>query len=96
MKWRAASGLMGRMFLNYGLIAISVRMLARGSYIGVGITDALIAWFGFTMLQNVTKADSRLEKVGYALGGCAGSLLGLWVTSGHLSEIRDMLRTLVS
>lgn len=68
------------MCLNYGLNAISIRLLARGSYLGVGATDAAIAWFGFTMVKQVAAAETTLDKVGYTVGGVIGSMIGIWVT----------------
>lgn len=68
--------------LNYGLIAMSIRYLAAGSYLGLGITDGLIAFYGFTLIQKVASAESFIERVCYALGGTCGSLLGLWLTRG--------------
>jgi hypothetical protein len=67
------------MFCNYLMIAISFRMLAKASYVGVGITDALIAWWGFTMTQRIGQAQSMREQVGYTVGGICGSLAGLWL-----------------
>ena len=64
------------MFLNYGLNAISFRMLARGSYLGVASTDALIAWWGFTMVKRIGDAQSTSEKVGYTVGGLSAACWG--------------------
>lgn len=66
--------------LNYGLIAMSIRYLAAGSYLGLGVTDGLIAFYGFTIIQRVAQADTLVERIAYALGGTARSLLGLWLT----------------
>lgn len=81
MKWRSASVLFLLMAGNYLLNAISFRMLARGSYVGLGVADAALAWWGFTMLQHVARADTLLEKLFYTAGGIVGSLLGLRFTS---------------
>jgi hypothetical protein len=72
--------LAGLMFVSYGLIAVSFRMLALGSYWGLGITDGLVAWWGFTTVKRIQKAETVWEQIGYTMGGIAGSLLGLWVT----------------
>lgn len=80
MKWRGAAKLMVLMATNYGLNAVSIRLLARGSYLGVAGTDALIAWCGFTMFKQIGGADTWLEKLGYVMGGIAGSMIGMWVT----------------
>lgn len=67
-------------FLNYGLICMSIRYLAAGSYLGLAITDGAVAFCGFTIMQHVAKAETKLEQAGYVLGGIAGSMLGLWLT----------------
>jgi hypothetical protein len=67
------------MFVNYGLNSLSFRMLAKASYIGVGTTDALIAWWGFTMVRRIGEASTKRAQIGYTIGGIAGSLLGLWM-----------------
>ncbi len=72
--------LAGLQFVNYGLIAMSIRYLTAGSYVGLGITDGLIAFWGFSIIQRVASADTRLERGGYVIGGICGSLLGLWLT----------------
>jgi hypothetical protein len=79
--WKRSAWLLVLMFLNYGLNAVSIRLLAKANYLGVAATDAAIAWYGFTMMKNVQQANTRLEKVGYTIGGVLGSLLGLWVTT---------------
>ncbi len=78
-NWKNALVLAALMFVNYGLNAVSFRFIQHTSYVGVGVTDAVIAWYGFTMVQNIGKADTTLEKVGYTIGGIVGSILGLWL-----------------
>lgn len=68
------------MFVNYALNAVSFRLLARGNYLGVGASDALIAWWGFSMTKRVAQAETRLEQLGYTIGGICGSVFGLWLT----------------
>lgn len=81
MKWRSSAILFGLMMANYLLNAVSFRMLARGSYVGVGVSDAALAWWGFTMMQRVAKAETWMEQVAYTAGGIVGSLIGLRLTS---------------
>ncbi len=68
------------MFLNYGLNAISIRLLTKGNYLGVGVTDAFIAGFGFWMINEVAHTPTVAAFAGYVLGGVSGSLTGLWLT----------------
>ena len=79
-KWREAGVLALLLAANYGLNTIAFRMVARGSYVGVAISDSLIAWWGFAMVKRIHQADTKLEKFGYILGGVIGSLLGLRLT----------------
>jgi hypothetical protein len=69
------------MFVNYALNAISFRMIQRVSYVGVALSDALIAWWGFTMIQHINKAETKKEQIGYTIGGILGSVLGLYLTT---------------
>lgn len=75
--WRFAA----LQFVYYGLNAISFRYLARGSYVGLALSDAALACWTFSMIRHVANADGWREQVGYTLGGIAGSLLGLWLTT---------------
>jgi hypothetical protein len=79
-NWRNAAMLFLLMGVNYGLITVGLRMVAKGSYTGVAISDALIAWWGFSIVQRIGKAETLLEKVLYTAGGVSGSLLAMWVT----------------
>lgn len=72
--------LFGMMCLNYGLNTISFRMIAKGSYLGAATTDALIAAFGFWMIQEVAHTQTWGAFVGYVCGGVTGTLIGLWLT----------------
>ena len=77
---KVAALLFAMMCLNYCLNTISFRMIARGSYLGTGATDAVIAAFGFWMIQEVSHTQTWLAFAGYVLGGTTGSILGLWLT----------------
>lgn len=68
------------MCLNYALNTISFRMIARGSYLGTAVADALIAAFGFWMINEVAHAQTMVAFGGYVSGGVAGSMIGLWLT----------------
>ncbi len=68
------------MFANYGLNAASFRYVARGNYLGVASTDAVIALFGFYMIQEVAHTQTWIACLGYVSGGVLGSLAGMWLT----------------
>ncbi len=80
MPWRNAGMLFVLMVVNYGLNTVAFRMVARGSYIGVAASDAMLAWWGFAMVKRITVADSRIEKLAYVVGGVLGSLIALRLT----------------
>lgn len=68
------------MFLNYGLVVVNTRMIARGSYRGTALSDAAIAILGFTLIRHVAETDALTAMAGYVMGGVSGSMLGLWLT----------------
>jgi hypothetical protein len=74
------------MFLNYGLLCINYRMVARGSYLGTAWSDAAVAALGFTLIRHVAEADSILAQAGYVCGGVCGSMLGLWLTRTPIAK----------
>ncbi len=76
----------GLMFLNYSLICVNTRMIARGSYLGTMCTDAAIAVLGFTLIRHVVAAEALVAQVGFVCGGVSGSLLGLWLTRHHETQ----------
>ena len=80
MPWRNAGMLFLLMVAYYGMVTISFRMVARGSYLGVATSDTFIAWWGFVMVKRIIVAESRGEKAAYVAGGVLGSQIALWVT----------------
>jgi hypothetical protein len=79
LKWKSAARLGCLLFFSYFMNAVSFRMLARTSYAGVAASDALLAWYAFTMVKRIGDADTLLEKFGYTVGGILGSLSGMWL-----------------
>lgn len=68
------------MFVNYGLLCVNYRMVARGSYWGTAWTDAAISGLGFTLIRQVAEANTLVAQAGYIIGGVCGSMLGLYLT----------------
>lgn len=68
------------MALQYGLIVVNTRMIARGSYLGTIGTDACIATNGLFLTKFAVEATAWPEKIAYVVGGCVGSALALWMT----------------
>ena len=54
----------GLMFLNYGLVCINMRMVARGSYVGTASSDAAIAVLGFTLILQVAETNAIVAQLG--------------------------------
>lgn len=73
--------LCGLMIANYTLIAMNMRFVAHGNYLGTATTDAAIAFGGFTLLKLIEKSEQWSERIFHMLGGVIGGALGIWLTS---------------
>lgn len=69
------------MFLQWAIYAANTKCLQWNFYPGVIVSDLAYAYVGFTLIQSVAEAETRAEKVMYALGGAAGSSVGLFLTN---------------
>lgn len=62
----------------YLLATINFRVVQAGSYLGVAVTDAFLATFGFLVVRRVARAEEAWHLwLGYMLGGVLGGVLGL-------------------
>jgi hypothetical protein len=68
--------------INYGLIALSYRILAVGILWQAVALDGIYAVLAFTIIRNIAKADptNPLARVGYVLGSMLGTGVGLVVS----------------
>ena len=66
--------------VQYALLAMNTRFVARGSYVATAVSDGIVAAFGFAIIQKVANADTFEAQAGYVLGGMAGGILGIWLT----------------
>jgi len=67
--------------LNYTLLVVNYRAVAQANYFWSALTDFTIASFSFFVIKKIAKSDDSLHLwLGYALGGLAGSILGIWVS----------------
>jgi hypothetical protein len=67
------------MFVNFFLLVMNYRFIARGDYLGTVATDAVIAAAGFTLFKRMQTAETAADRIGYVLGAAAGSAFSLWV-----------------
>jgi lipopolysaccharide export LptBFGC system permease protein LptF len=77
---KAFALMFGLMCVQYALVAINTRKVAQGSYFGTAWSDALLAIFGFTLIQHVAQSDALSARVGYVLGGVCGGCAGVWLS----------------
>lgn len=66
---------------NYTLLVINFRAVAHANYFWSGVTDFVIASFSFFVIKKIAKSDDSLHLwFGYAMGGLAGSYVGIWLS----------------
>lgn len=67
--------------ISYTLLVINFRAVAQADYFWSALTDFTIASFSFFVIKKIAKSDDSIHLwLGYALGGLAGSVLGIWVS----------------
>jgi len=76
----------GLMFIiqvvSYGLLCINFRAAAQAHYLWASLSDFAIATLGYFVLKHLATSASTVHQwLGYALGGVAGSLLGIWLST---------------
>lgn len=68
----------GSQLAAYLLITANYRSVARGDYFWTAATDLTFAAFNFGLIRRIAKSETRAAWAGYVLGGCCGSLLGIF------------------
>jgi len=68
------------LFCSYALVAVNTRACAHARYAWVAVTDLAIALLNFMAIRSVAEASGPGEAAGYALGGTAGGLFGVWIS----------------
>lgn len=68
-------------FVAYGLLCWSYRAIAQANYWHIAMADTMYAALAFTIIKDVAKAESRAAMAGYVMGGLAGSLFSVWLTT---------------
>jgi hypothetical protein len=67
-------------FVQYLIVTVNMRAVSAGKYRWTAITDFAIAGLGFVLIQRVAETHSAGAWLGYALGGVAGSQVGIWLS----------------
>jgi len=68
-------------FLSYFVLTMNYRAIAEVSYIGTAMTDLALGWLTFWSIKRVMSASSGKEQAAYILGGVAGSLSALFLST---------------
>lgn len=80
-KWKDALMLFIIQLVNYTLLVLNFRAVAHANYFWSGITDFAIASFSFFVIKKIAKSDDSFHLwFGYAMGGLAGSFVGIWLS----------------
>lgn len=76
-----AAIMFGIQTLNYGMMVVNYRAVAQANYFWSALSDFLLATFSFFVIKKIAKSDDSWHLwFGYAMGGVAGSLLGIEVS----------------
>lgn len=70
----------------YLLLVFNFRAIAQARLWWVVASDALIAFFAFTVVKRISESQTRLEKFAYVLGSAAGSAAGILVSQYWFGE----------
>lgn len=66
--------------LHYLALVVNYRMVAQGRILETVVSDGVLALLGFTVVKAIAGAESRGDRIGYAIGGMLGSALGIVLT----------------
>jgi len=71
----------------YLLICINYRAVAQTNYWLASISDFVIATIAFFIIKKIAKDESKsvFLWLGYALGGVAGSIAGIWISHTYFN-----------
>lgn len=68
--------------VSYSLLCINFRAVAQAHYLFASLSDFAIATLTYFVIKRIAHSDNTLHQwLGYALGGVAGSLLGIWLST---------------
>lgn len=68
--------------VNYTLLCVNYRAVAHADYLQASVSDFLIASLSFFVIKKIATDESKNVYLwlGYALGGVAGSITGIWLS----------------
>lgn len=69
-------------FLTYGVFTWNARAIAHMAYRQAFLSDLLFGFLTYETIKLIGEGKTKVERVGYALGGACGSLVSMWVTHG--------------
>lgn len=66
---------------SYTLLCINYRAVAQAHYLWSSLSDFAIATLSYFVIKRIAHGENTLHQwMGYALGGVAGSLLGIYLS----------------
>jgi hypothetical protein len=63
--------------LSYFVLTWDLRTVAFGNYFWAAVSNMAIALLGFTILKRVQESSGWPCRIAYAVGGTAGTMLGI-------------------
>lgn len=86
-KLKEAMVLFAVQVVSYTLLCINYRAVAQAHYVQSAISDFAIASLGYFVIKKLANSDNSLHQwLGYAMGGVAGSILGIWLSKVLLGQ----------
>ncbi len=80
-KIKEASLLFFIQIFTYSIFCVNFRAVSQGQYNLTAATDFVLATTSFFVIRKIAHgADHIHQWLGYALGGVAGSYLGIWIS----------------
>jgi hypothetical protein len=73
-------------FSAYFILTLNYRAIATINYVGTLVTDLIVAALAFSSIKRVAAATTSEDRVGYVLGGTAGALVALWLSTFIFSQ----------
>ena len=68
--------------VSYGLLCINYRAVAQAHYFWASISDFAIATLGYFVIKRLANSDNTFHQwLGYSLGGVAGSIFGIYLST---------------
>ena len=80
MKIRKSVELAALNLVSYLVLTVDFRATSQGNYAWAAGVNIVIALLSMTILKRIVEARSVGERIGYALGGSAGTVAGIWLS----------------